>query len=153
MGISTSGRIILVDFLVFLVYDKTMAKKWPKNDKCADFADIAKPLREAFKTFAPDQDWTGSTLKRSHKWNGLPFGPGVSHVVPDPWYLLSREGLDSALDQGCDALDTLIQIAINLGFEQGRRHEVTANGRYIKVLESSLETMQSLHRKLKEPSQ
>lgn len=125
-------------------------KKWPKQaGEMVDVGQIFKPLRSAFLKFTPDVDWKKSTQEYTHNWDGLAFAKGVAHIVCQPDEKLRREGLDHELDNGRDVLDTLIQIAVCLGFEQGRRYHENEVG----SLKEILKTIEELNKQAKKTIQ
>jgi hypothetical protein len=95
-------------------------KKWPKQpDEPLPFPTIADPIVSAIR-FAYD-------IKRKNVGKDIPWkGPNIgrrelSTCFP-PDIQLSAETLGYALDdQGRDALEEIIGVAIRLGIEQGRR--------------------------------
>ncbi len=92
-------------------------KKWPDNDKPASFEDVAEPFVKAVK-FAYD-------IKRKNEDKSVPYNGyenGDLACCPSIKTLFSKESLDYNLDdQGRDALTVIIQAAIQVGIEQGRR--------------------------------
>ncbi|MCH8965769.1 MAG: hypothetical protein IIB58_12455 [Planctomycetes bacterium] len=94
-------------------------RKWPKNNEPARFPDLADPVVKGIR-FA-------YSIKRRNKDKRIPWlGPDqgkytkVSCLAPRDG--LSKESLAWLLDdQGRDALDVLVAIAVQLGIEQGRR--------------------------------
>lgn len=92
-------------------------KKWPKDDKPASFEDLTKPFELAIK-FA-------FKLTRKNKDLGIPYSGydnGDLTGCPGIQQLFSKESLDYNLgDQGRDALTVIVQAAIQVGIEQGRR--------------------------------
>ncbi len=85
------------------------------------FDSLAEPIRKAI-AFA-------YSVKRKNAdkripWNGPDIGKDDKATCLSPREALSKANLAWGLkDQGRDALDAIIQIAIQLGIEQGRRAE------------------------------
>lgn len=98
------------------------SKPWPKDPcKTVSFGDIAEPIRKAIE-FA--YDLKRKNPKKTIPWTGLDIGERLKASCLRPHELLSREQLAYDLnDQGRNALDSIIQIAIQLGIEQGGRTE------------------------------
>ena len=93
-------------------------KNWPEDDKPADFEDLVKPikkaLRFAYKMRRQNQD-------KDVPWAG-PAKTGHEACCLPPKETLKAEQLKYSLeDQGRDALDEIIGIALRVGIEQGRR--------------------------------
>lgn len=112
-----------------------MPKKWPADDEPASFEDITRPLARAVR-FAYN-------LKRKNRdkdipWTGLDVGPGVEHVSFGAAKKLAASNLKySEEEQGRDALEELLGLAVQLGIEQGRRIAVT--GPEFKTLKIKLQ--------------
>ena len=96
-------------------------KEWPKDGTCVMFSDLAGPLRKVLRF--------GYILKRKNgnkdiPWDGYNIGKKELSTCLNPEEALTAESLAFAKeDQGCDLLDAIITIAIQLGIEQGRRME------------------------------
>lgn len=94
---------------------------WPENDEPADFSQIADPIVKAIK-FA-------YKIKRKNEnkdipWHGLNIGKSERATCPGPFDGLSMENLKWSLeDQGREAIEELVGLAVQLGIEQGRRIE------------------------------
>lgn len=92
-------------------------RQWPKDNKPAQFSDLVDPVIKGIR-FA-------YSMKRRNETRRIPWtGPdtGKSAVTPPPKEWLSRDSLAWDLeDQGRDALEILVGIAVQLGIEQGRR--------------------------------
>lgn len=95
-------------------------KKWPKDkSKTVPFRDLVKSVKKAL-LFAYD-------LKRKNKNKNIPYNGynvGNSTLVCDfsPKEKLRVKNLKYNLEeQGRDALDVIIGIAVQLGIEQGER--------------------------------
>ncbi len=90
---------------------------WPKDDKPASFEDLADEIVAAIR-FA-------YTLKRKNAGKSIPLaGPDAPEgaCVGSGSHCLSAENLAYSLDdQGREALDEIVGVAIRLGIEQGRR--------------------------------
>ena len=94
--------------------------EWPKDGSSLSFSDLAdavrKALRAAYSIKRKDR-------KRNIKWTGPPQGESCAHCCLAPADALTAESLKYNLDdQGRDALDVIIGIAIQMGIEQGRRN-------------------------------
>ncbi len=96
-----------------------MKNEWPEKDKVAYFEDLTKPIVKAIK-FA-------YSIRRKNKDKDVPWtGPGVGAseraCCPPPKEMLSAENLKYSMDdQGRNALEEIVGVAIRLGIEQGRR--------------------------------
>jgi len=92
---------------------------WPKDDKIVSFVEITEPIREAI-LFA-------YTIKRKNKnrsipWNGLDIGEDEKCTCFSPKDQFHLDNLRYSEDeQGRDALDEILGLAVRLGIEQGRR--------------------------------
>src|SRR3989304_4553686 len=94
-------------------------KEWPENNKPADFEDIVKHLKMALK-FA--YKMRRQNLHKDIPYDGFDIGhqqlAGCFHANET----LSVKQLQFVLeDQGRDALDEILGLAVQLGIEQGRR--------------------------------
>lgn len=96
---------------------------WPENDEPAAFEEISEPIIKAIR-FA-------YRLVRRNKtkdipWSGLDLGQNEKVTCSRPMTKLTADHLAFALeDQGRDALEEIVSLAIQLGIEQGRRMEIT----------------------------
>lgn len=94
-------------------------KEWPDNDKPAYFEDITAPIIKALKY--------AYRLQRKNKGNDIPYngfeiGKDSLATCLNAKYQLSAESLAYAMDdQGRNALEEIIGLAVRLGIEQGRR--------------------------------
>lgn len=106
------------------------------EDAPYSYADLADPVRKALK-FA-------YKMRRQNKgqdipWDGPPIGELQAANCLDFAHNLSAEALEYAEeDQGRDALEEIIGVALRLGMEQGRR--ITLNSPEIQTLKLKLET-------------
>lgn len=97
--------------------------EWPENDEPAGFEEISEPILKAIR-FA-------YRLVRRNKtkdipWNGLDLGQNEKATCSRPMNRLTVDGLAFSLeDQGRDALEEIVSLAIQTGIEQGRRMERT----------------------------
>lgn len=92
-------------------------KDWPADDKPANFEDVAYPFVKAVK-FA--YDIKRKNVNKSIPYNGYENGNLAS--CPSINTLFTAESLKYDLeDQGRDALTVIINAAIQVGIEQGRR--------------------------------
>lgn len=92
-------------------------KKWPENDKPADFEDLIKPfipvLRFAYKMRRQNQD-------KDIPYNGYEHGSlHVCHPLVEK-FKAEQMAYDKD-DQGRDALEVIIGAIMQVGIEQGRR--------------------------------
>ena len=122
------------------LHDSVLAmKEWPEDNKPADFEVLCGHVRKAI-LYAYD-------MQRKNRGKAIPWDgpPTMQEAGPD--FLLSADRLKYAEeDQGRDALDTLIGIAVQLGIEQGRR--VAADRPDMRLLE----TLKRLEKKLERRS-
>jgi len=91
-------------------------KQWPKEiTETAGYEDLIDPVRNAF-----DQLYTKRRKKaKSATYDGFPTTE--AHIVSQPSVRLSEESLEQEAFQGRDPLDVILNIAFNLGMEQGQR--------------------------------
>lgn len=95
------------------------ATKWPEDGKPLDYCSIAKPIVKAIR-FA--YDLTRRNANKSIPWAGPPIGRMEAANSLEAKLRLSASMLrNNDEDQGRDALDEIIGVAIQLGIEQGRR--------------------------------
>lgn len=114
-------------------------KQWPDNNEPAQFMELCNCVREALE-FA--YELKRANASKSVPWNGPPIGKSLAAASLDYVEALSAESLEWVLeDQGRDALEVIIGIAIQLGIEQGRRDYLTSNA-YTHLLEK----MEAIHR-------
>ncbi len=96
-------------------------KVWPTSNKPARFSDLAGPIVEAIR-FA-------YKMRRRHTdedipWHGLEISEKEQVTCLCAEESLSADALAWCLeDQGRDALEEIIGLALRLGIEQGRRLE------------------------------
>lgn len=100
---------------------------WPTDGKPADFSDLVAPIVKAIKfTHTLDRQNTDKDVP----WDGPNIGASELACCFDPLYALSAEMLAyDEEDQGRDALEVIIGIALQIGIEQGRRIENTSSHR------------------------
>ena len=94
----------------------TEAKNWPGDNKRAIWADIVDPLREAMQVIIDKGD---QVYEDGIEWNGLK--QGMPQNVNHPPYELHSETLKYNKKRDRDAITSLLQIAVQLAMEQGRR--------------------------------
>jgi hypothetical protein len=104
---------------------------WPKGNEAADFEKLTKPLvravRFAYKLNRQNED-------KDIPWKGLDIGWRERATCLSPETQLSAERLRySDEEQGRDALEEIIGLALRIGIEQGRR--ITMTGPTIQTLE------------------
>ncbi len=98
-------------------------KDWPDNNKMANFKDIADPIIKALKIAMKKGD---KVYQEGIEWEGLKQGPANNHICFNPSESLHAKNLTSSKEsQGRDIYIEIISIAIQLGFEQGRREVIT----------------------------
>lgn len=95
-------------------------KPWPKNGKTVRFSDLVKDIKKAV-LFA--YDVKRKNRKKNIPWNGYDIGDAekVCCLCPDD-HLTAENLRYSESEQGRDALDEIIGLALQLGMEQGRRN-------------------------------
>lgn len=95
-------------------------KPWPKDKKeCVSFYKITEPILEAVR-FAYNLE--RKNKNKSIPWNGLDIGDKEKAGSFSPTEKLRAGNLKYSLeDQGRDALEEIIGLAVQLGIEQGRR--------------------------------
>lgn len=96
-------------------------KKWPAGGEPATFERLVGPVRDAL-----EQAYTmvRKDRRRGIRWNGPPIGEAERAMCLEFDDALRASSLkESEIDQGRDALDTILGIALQLGIEQGRRIE------------------------------
>ncbi len=106
-------------------------REWPENDEPASFAHIADPIVRSIR-FA--YQLTRKNENRNIPWEGLNIGKGQRAMCHSPFELLSVKGLEFSLeDQGREAIEELVGLAVQLGIEQGRRIESTERMRVYEL--------------------
>jgi hypothetical protein len=91
---------------------------WPTSGDQVDFGDLVDPVVRAIRTaYALRRRPKGQDIE----WTGPMYGWREASSCGDPRTALSAEWLLHDEEQGRDALDTLVGIAVRLGMEQGRR--------------------------------
>ena len=93
-------------------------KQWPDDDKPTQFSQMADSICDAIR-FAYSLDRQNEDL--DIPWNGLNIGKEDRRTCHQPIEQLSTDTLACSEDQGRDALDEIVGLAIRLGIEQGRR--------------------------------
>ncbi|MCP4394505.1 MAG: hypothetical protein GY804_09610 [Alphaproteobacteria bacterium] len=95
-------------------------KKWnKKNNKTATFSELANPIANAIR-FAYNLE--RKNIDKDIKWTGYDIGEKEKTTCFSPDEKFTAESLAFALeDQGREALEEIITVAIQLGIEQGRR--------------------------------
>lgn len=94
-------------------------KEWPKDGSPVSFEEIVVSLRKALLF--------GYKVERKNKdqdipWDGLNIGPKELSTCLSPEEALTAEMLAyDEEDQNRDLLDVVLQLAVQLGIEQGRR--------------------------------
>jgi hypothetical protein len=92
---------------------------WPDNGDCLSFELIASAICEAVR-FAYKLERQNES--KNIPWKGPNIGQRERATCHQPREQLSAEMLAFALeDQGRDALDEIVAVALRLGIEQGRR--------------------------------
>lgn len=120
-------------------------KKWPENDKPASFEDVASPFIKAVR-FAYN-------LERKNEGKSIPYNGydnGDLACCPGIKTLFNKDSLAYNLDdQGRDALTVIIQAAIQVGIEQGRR--IALNSDEVETLKIEAKLGKLYVNSLKEP--
>lgn len=94
-------------------------KKWPEDGSTVHFEEIIESTKEAI-LFA--YNIKRKNRNRSIPWNGLDIGDSSKATCFSPEEQLRLKHLRySENDQGRDALDEILSIAVRLGIEQGQR--------------------------------
>jgi hypothetical protein len=94
-----------------------MNRPWPEDrSKTVVFDELSDPLRKAFRSLYSMRRKANGT-----DWTGLDIGRSLKAGCTSPDDNLSKEGLAYHREQGRDALDALIQVALQTGMEQGER--------------------------------
>ena len=97
-----------------------MSKPWPKDGSTVDFTHITEPLRDVVRQLYHLQ----RRPPKDVDYKGLDLGQHEKRVCLSPQDALTTENLlYSEEDQGRDPMVTVLSIAVQLGMEQGRRHE------------------------------
>lgn len=100
-------------------YRKPLIIPWPEDGSCADFETLVRGVRDAL-TF-------NYRLTRRNRTKDTPYHGhqiGDLHVCMPVEQMLTAESLAyQKTDQGRDALESILGIAVQLGIEQGRRDE------------------------------
>lgn len=107
-------------------------KNWPHDNKPADFEELSAPIvdsiRSAYHLVRSNvQDIPYEGLEH----NELNFCHGIANS-------LTRDMLEYNEEQGRDALTVLVNCAIQLGIEQGRRIVTEKNPMKLLILQSLL---------------
>jgi hypothetical protein len=99
---------------------KRLDVRWPKNpSQCADFEQLTEPILKALR-FAYQLERKNKNMRIP--WTGLDTGPDCAATCLAPEEALSKDALAWALDEhGREALEVIMQVALQLGIEQGRR--------------------------------
>jgi hypothetical protein len=92
---------------------------WPKDNKTISFHDLAESVKKATKFC---YKLTRKNRDEDVPWKGPPLPKCMQATCLSFEESLSAKGLAfNKNDQGRDAMDVIIGIAIQLGIEQGRR--------------------------------
>lgn len=114
-----------------------MKKRWPKDGSTVQFSELTAPVRTAIE-FA-------YRIERKHKnrtipWDGYSVGSDVLVCDFAPDEKLRAKNLKFDLeDQGRDALDVIIAIAVQLGLEQGKRNYLKSTKYELKEMRHEME--------------
>lgn len=126
-----------------------MNKQWPKDGKTVSFHEITGPLVKALK-FTYNMQRKNREMDVS--WKGYDIGNDLKATSFSPDENLKAESLAyQEEDQGRDASEVIIGIAVQLGIEQGKRHYIGNELKthlnlatlYSKELKNVLERMSS----------
>lgn len=100
-----------------------MNKQWPKENGTVGFCEITDPIIKALKFAYKLQR---RNLKKDIPWSGLDIGEDLLSSNFGPDQTLSYESLSfNQEDQGRNALEMIVGIAVQLGIEQGRRMQMS----------------------------
>ncbi len=93
-------------------------KEWPKDNKIVSFSELTEPITKAIR-----HAYAIKRLPlRDIPWTGLELGKREKVNCFEPAEHLTAKNLDySDQEQGRDALEEIVGIAVRLGIEQGRR--------------------------------
>lgn len=95
------------------------ATAWPVDGSPLLFGDLTTPVRKALRTI---YRMKARPIIDDIPWTGPPNGKREDVSCFSPQEALTKQALDyDREDQGRDALDVLLGIAVRLGIEQGRR--------------------------------
>jgi hypothetical protein len=98
---------------------KEAVTDWPEDpNTMLKMSEIIVGLRAAFNQAV--------TIKKPLPpivWTGIQSCPIVEAVYPSPADALDQSSLERNRENGRDVLDVLILLAVQLGMEQGARHE------------------------------
>lgn len=98
-------------------------KPWPAADKPASIEDITRPLTAAIRHC---YTLTRKNVTGSVPYNGYEIGSASLRFCCGAKERLTASKLNYAMeDQGRDALSEIMQLAVQVGIEQGRRIEVS----------------------------
>lgn len=104
---------------------------WPKGD--ARFTDIVDPLVVAARQVLDDNNTNPDYVG---------YNVGEQHINMDILWHLSDEGFGHNEEQGRDKLQVLIQLAVQLGIEQGKRLSQNEINLYKRVANSYRESLE-----------
>jgi hypothetical protein len=108
--------------------------KWPANDKPFNIEKLTDPLIKAMRFAYKMQR---QNADKDIPWRGPDIGDRERANCPSPKTQLKAENLQySDEEQGRDALEEIMGLAIRLGIEQGRR--ITMTGPEIETLRLKL---------------
>ncbi len=94
-------------------------KEWPEDNKTVMFDELTEPIIKAIR-FA--YDVTRKNENKDIPWEGLDIGKSARACCFSPPEALAASNLRYSLDdQGRDALEEIVGLAVQLGIEQGRR--------------------------------
>ena len=122
-------------------------KSWPKDKtKTVPFSELVESIRAALK-FA--YRFERINIKRTIPWKGYDIGERDKVCCFSPDEALQKINLAFDLeDQGRDALDVIIGIAIQMGIEQGRRYHAERIDSSLTLLRIHLDGARSCFEKL-----
>ncbi len=100
------------------------SKSWPDEGETVCFRDLAEPVCEAIR-FA--YSLSRRNKRRSVPWTGYNIGKHELACCLPPHRVLMESQLRQDGEQGRDALQGIVGIAVQLGIEQGRRMERERN--------------------------
>lgn len=115
-------------------------KKWPKkDDKPISFSAICEPIRDAI-LFAYDIKRKNANKNIPYKGYDIGYSEQATCCSPNEKFTVKNMKY-SLEDQGRDALDEIITVAVQLGIEQGRRVFKSSTEYQLKELTKELRNL------------
>lgn len=114
---------------------------WPEDDEPAYFGAIADAIRASFEAALEISPRGNDEV--DIPWNAPNIGDSLKASCLQPREALSAECRKRTLEsQGRDTLDTLIQLTLQIGMEQGRRSAIQDYGRFTDLKEKLLRAIE-----------